>query len=173
MRYQLRHLLSVIAVFAVFLVVGIPRSFVHRTDTWKVVSIDQEQTSRGRWDLAHPSSNADGTPVCDYVVTLRNDNRTRTINLGDTVYLSQHGLKLPEVGSYIAFPDRTFSGHGFFPFVPAQAPSPVGIALAGLGSFLCAVALVAIALSIQWFVRRQVHLHRERRWIDRSARPIN
>ena len=172
MRFKIRHLLYVIAVFAASLASGCPGSLIRRPDgVWKVVSIDEEEGNGGDWRRMHPAMGTQfGGTRKDYIATIQNGHRTQTINLGDTVFVSEHRLTLPEVGSYVVLKPSSRDPHARLPVTSVDAPSGVEIVLAVCLSLLCSIALVAFCLFIQWSVRRQAYLYRESQLIDRSCR---
>lgn len=170
MRFTLRHLLYVIAVFAASLASGYPGSLLLPNEVWKVVSIHEEEGYGGDWHghEMHPAPL--GTIGKDYIATIRSGLRTQTINLGDSFVISEHQLQLPDVGSYIVLEATSTDTHGTLPVTSVEPTSNVRIALAATFSLLCSIALVAGCSSIRWIARRQAFLYRERRMIDRSLR---
>ena len=171
MRFSLRHLLYVIAVFAASLASGFPSSLFLPDGAWEVVSIHEEDGNGGGWHSTHPAMHDQLTTTPkDYIATIRNGRRTETINLGDTVFVSQHRLQLPDVGSYVVIGDSSADPHGKLPVRSAGAPSRVRFLIAAFFSLLCSVAFVSVCVSVRSMVQRQANLNRERRMIDRTLR---
>ena len=151
MRYRLRHLLYVVAVFSASLASGFPGFLLLPNDVWEVVSIHEEDGDGGAWHGLHPGiAERIGIPSKDYIATVQNGQSTQTVNLGDTVLVSEHRLQLPEVGSHVVLMPSPSDTHGKLPVASVEAPSRVWCVLAATFSLLCSVAFVATCLSIRW-----------------------
>lgn len=171
MRFTIRHLFFVITLFALFLAIDFPASQLRSDRIWQVDSIHRERGDAGEWHHAHPVTG--GTTQAefqDYIATLRIGEQTRTLNLGNTAIVDQHGLQLPEVGSYVAATNPSFASHGELPVQPVDVPLLAFPFVAPVLSLACAVGLVMGGVVSYCVLRRQLMLARERRMIDQAVR---
>ena len=152
MRFSIRHLLAFVTLFALSLATGIPGSHAVPDGLWRVVAL-HEQENGAMW---HGVDTGTGEPLggvgMDYVITLRDGLRSKSVNLGDTNIIWDH--QLPTVGGYVVLRESKTDTYGTLPVTVVNELPIYTVIRSVFSSLLMSVLVVFTAVVVHRWANR-------------------
>ena len=152
LRFSIRHLIAFVTLFAFSLATGIPGTSLLPDGVWKVTSL-YEKENGGMWHGEDPDTGEPwGDIGMDYVITIRDGFRSRTVSLGDTNIVWDH--QAPAVGGYVLHQASKTDTHGTLPVTVIEELPRYTIVLRILSSLLASAFLVCFSVIVNRVVVR-------------------
>ncbi len=151
-RFSIRHLLAFITLFAISLATGIPGAHMVPDGVWRVVSLHEEEND-AMWHGVEPDTGETWDDVgMDYVITIRDGIRSKSVVLGDTNVVWDH--QLPIVGGYVTLQKSKTDTFSTLPVTVVNELPSYAVMLSVLSSLLLSAFLVILGVVALRFVNQ-------------------